>query len=203
MPADLTAKIKFRDATAKFFAAIENEFTIQPKIALVQAALESNWGLSELAVQGNNIFSITPGDAWTQIKNANGDMNSVANWSSLGKPVILFPTTEYSKLPPNKIHYWEVSGDIRKKSDDGHGGTILTVDRYFRKYADWEESSWDWARKIAKFPRYWKAYEAAKIGDLGAFAQALVNVGYATDPAYAAEILMEGRAVDALPPMTI
>ena len=38
---------------------------IHPGIAAAQAALESAWGKSRLAVQGNNLFGIKAGKSWT------------------------------------------------------------------------------------------------------------------------------------------
>lgn len=201
MPADINARIKFRAATLQVFAGIEREFTIQPKIGLAQAALESNWGLSQLATEGFNIFSITPGDAWLAFMRNERKAADVPKWSSLGIETIHFPTTEYSEVAPEHIHYWEFPGDIISKKPNGKGGSICTVERHFRKYATWDESAWDWARKIAQTPRYMYAYEAAKAGDMMAFGAALEKAGYATDAGYPAELLMEWRAIDALPPV--
>lgn len=199
MPPSIEQKIKFRAQTQTVFTAIENEFTIQPRIALVQSAHESNWGISELAIDGLNIFGMTPGDAWAKAMSANVGMKDVPVWSSLGHSTIFYPTKEYSDLPPEKIHYWDFHGDVVSKSPDGKGGSILVVNRYFRKYSTLEESAWDWARKIAQTPRYALTYEAAKAGDVSAYGAALVKAGYATDPSYQAGLLFQARAVDELP----
>lgn len=186
MPATIEQKTKFIKDTSAIFLSIENQFGIKSNISLTQAAHESNWGISQLAIEGKNIFSITPGSSWISAINS-GDVaiKNIPTWSSLGRPVIYFPTTEYSKLPPEKIRYWEIQGDITEKRNDGNGGSILTVKRYFRQYSNWAESAWDWARKIAKSERYKDAYEVSKTGAVDVYGLEMVKAGYATDPEYA------------------
>lgn len=199
MPVSIDQKVKFRAAIMPVLYRIEAEFGIKPFIGLAQAAHESNWGVSQLATEGFNLYGITPGDAWVALKAAGRGFEGLANWSSLGTPVVSFPTTEYSKLPPEKIRYWEIAGDVTGKRDDGNGGSVLTVERFFRAYANWEESCWDWARKIAKVPRYAAAYTFAQAGTLAMYADAVAHAGYGSDPKYAASLLAVGPEITALP----
>lgn len=68
---------------AEFFAAIgpqaadaQRRTGIPTSVTLAQAALESNWGASRLAVEGHNLFGIKAGRGWKG-------------------PVIQMPTREY------------------------------------------------------------------------------------------------------------
>lgn len=198
MPATQEQRIAFRENTRDVFVSIENEFGINAKIPLVQSALESNWGLSELAVKDANIFGMTPGWQWLKAMRQEIPLDQVEHWSKLGSSTCFYLTTEHHSMPPNKIRYWDFPGDIEEKRDDGKGGSILTVRRYFRKYDNWGESSWDWARKIAKEPRYRFAYDASKVGDIVSFAAAIQAAGYATDASYGDKIIQYGRAVASL-----
>jgi hypothetical protein len=192
MPATDLQKSSFWEANRNSFVAVEAALGIKPLIALTQSAEESNWGLSQLATEGLNIFSLTPGSMWLKFKRGEIAEKDVPGWSGAGDPTVSFPTTEYSKYPPNEIHYWEFPGDIVSKRDDGKGGSICTVDRYFRKYVSWAESIWDWARKITKEPLYEEASKYAISGDLKGYANALLKAGYATDPAYALNLINTG-----------
>jgi flagellum-specific peptidoglycan hydrolase FlgJ len=200
MPATLEQKLAFRKAVMPIFKQIQEQFGIEPKIALVQSALESNWGLSQLATEGLNIFSITPGGLWVQAMNKMVDMHTVPTWTVNDHATVYYPTTEYSKHAPEHIHYWDFPGDIVSKKPDGKGGSICVVNRYFRKYISWEESSWDWARKISKTPIYSYAYQLARAGDLNKYALEMHAIGYATDASYETALMNEGEAINALPP---
>ncbi len=85
------------------------------------------------------------------------------SWKTQGKPVYEIVTTEYDK---DKQPY--------------------SVVRPFRYYASWEDSLRDWASLVVR--RYPKALEAAKAKDFPAFAKALQEGGYATDPKYASKL---------------
>lgn len=151
---------------------IEEALSIPPDFCITQAAHESNWGASELARIAENIFGMTAG----------------AEWVNQGKPVFSIKTKEYSKLPPEKIRYWNREGDIKDKKEDGKGGSILMVEVDFRKYGNWNESMMDWANKISTDERYSKAYEMAKLGIPDAFFYELQSAGYATDPLYGVKL---------------
>ncbi len=80
--------------------AIEKDFGIPWRFAMIQAAHESAWGLSRLTVEVNNLFGVT-GDTWYQE----------------GKPVYWIMTKEYAKdqtpfeikRPFRKYDSWEGS----------------------------------------------------------------------------------------------
>ncbi|MBD9368315.1 flagellar assembly peptidoglycan hydrolase FlgJ [Xanthomonas sp. XNM01] len=82
------------------------------------------------------------------------------------------------------------------------GGTKVRETADFRAYASPAESFADYVRMLKNNPRYQKALQSG--GDVGRFAQALQNAGYATDPSYAAKIAAIangptiGRAVAAI-----
>ncbi|MBO9715904.1 MAG: flagellar assembly peptidoglycan hydrolase FlgJ [Pseudoxanthomonas sp.] len=81
-------------------------------------------------------------------------------------------------------------------------GVRVNEQAEFRAYASPAESFADYVRMLKSNPRYQKALQSG--GDVGRFAQALQNAGYATDPSYAAKIsaIAHGptidRAVDAI-----
>jgi len=189
MPVSLTQKKAYVANTQPIFSLVKERFGIAPRIALVQSALESNWGISELATAGLNIFSITPGEDWIDAMVNAKSMDAIPTWSTNGHPVVYFPTKEYSKYPPEKIRYWEIPGDIVSKVPDGAGGSLCVVNRYFRKYVSWSECAGDWGGKLASEPRYADAFEDAKAGNLAGFAHEIVASGYVTDPVYATELI--------------
>jgi len=75
------------------------------------------------------------------------------------------------------------------------GVAVRKVDA-FRAYASPADSFMDYARLIASSPRYENARGAG--GDIAAFASALQDGGYATDPDYARKITAVAREVRAL-----
>ncbi|CQR43701.1 putative mannosyl-glycoprotein endo-beta-N-acetylglucosamidase domain [Thiomonas sp. CB3] len=133
-----------------FFAAIgaqasdaQRRTGIPASVTLAQAALESNWGKSKLAIDGHNLFGIKAGKGWRG-------------------PVVLMPTREYLS------------------------GAWHTVTAQWRKYPNWQASIEDHARFLHDNPRYTPALRC--VDDPRAFATALQECGYATDPAYAAKL---------------
>ena len=93
-------------------------------------------------------------------------------WAAEGKPVYWIETQEYNaeKVP-------------------------FMIKRPFRKYDDWLGSLQDWAGLIQR--RYPIALAAAKAGNFNAFAQALQSEGYATDPHYAAQLIVLNDGLNA------
>lgn len=85
-------------------------------------------------------------------------------WSNEGKPVYWIETTEYNK---EKIPF--------------------KIRRPFRKYDSWQASLEDWAGLIER--RYAAALAAARNQDFVGFAKSLQQGGYATDPAYAMQLV--------------
>ena len=75
----------------------------------------------------------------------------------------------------------------------------MKVKRFFRKYASWEESGGDWARKLAHTPLYEKSFEASKSGDVMSYAMEMTKAGYATDPKYTDVLVAQAKTIDDLP----
>lgn len=158
---------------------VESETGIVAIIAITQAALESSWGQSGLTLEANNLFGMTAGKEWLDS----------------GKPVATKLTKEYSDLSPENIKYWERPGDVVEKVQQPDGKTRLMVKRDFRKYKSWTDSMLDWAKKITTDPRYSKALEYARAGDVEWFGVSISEAGYATDPRYADKIAAVGKTV--------
>ena len=64
-------------------------------------------------------------------------------------------------------------------------GTARKVKAKFRAYDSYEDSFRDYARLITENPRYEQAQNVASAGSANAYAKALQQAGYATDPQYA------------------
>lgn len=133
---------EFFESLAEGARSCRDEFRVLPSITLAQAALESNWGRSQLADLGNNLFGIKAGRDWQGF-------------------TITMTTTEV-------IH-----------------GRSERVKASFRRYASWEESIFDHGRFLRGNPRYSRCFLCQTPA---AFAQALQDAGYATDPEYAAKL---------------
>lgn len=157
---------------------IQSTYHIDPLILISQAALESGWGLSQLSAKYNNLFGFTAG-----------------SWLQKGLPVVDLPTHEYIKKPIDQVTYFETSGDIVSKEPVNAGETKVLVHRYFRKYPTWYDSAADWANLITTASRYSQAAQAAKSGDLDAYASLVSAAGYATDPDYPALLTDTGSTV--------
>lgn len=178
------------DRQARFIArlkpiaeAIDREFGIKPPVILVQSAHESNWGESLLTIKANNLFGMMAG----------------RNWLAAGKPIAEFPTTEFSRLPPEKIRYWDRPGDVIKKQVTPNGLTMLLVNLAFRKYDSWTDSILDWSRMVTTSPRFAKAAIAARVGNVLVFAAEMQLAGYATDPNYAGKLArLSGAIIEGL-----
>lgn len=124
----------FTDALNPTATAVENETGISARLGIIQAALESGYGGSDLSrptakltvlpsnVVGPayNIFGFKCGDAWLKA----------------GKPYVLVPTTDYYA--------------VGQKMPNGEIATVpnqaLKWPAPFRAYASWDESYRDWAR---------------------------------------------------------
>lgn len=154
---------------------------MDPLITATQAAHESGWGNSKLTLEANNLFGMTANDEWINAK----------------KPVYEINTVEYSNYPPQKIQYWNRPGDIVSK-EMVLAGSKLLVKVPFRKYLSWDESVRDWALKISTMPRYVKAYEIAKTGNIKEYGIAVKAAGYATDPNYPSLLANVGKEMESL-----
>lgn len=197
-------KSNFKTKFLRIARTVLAPFKMDPNLAMAQAALESNYGESELTVKANNLFGMTPGSAWLNAMNKKADFNTVPKWSTLemGTPVIYFKTREYSQKSPDSILYWDFVGDIVDKKDDGNGGSILTVNRPFRKYLTWDESITDWAKHISSLTIYKTAFAAAQTGDINSFASGLQGK-WATDPNYAKSIVATAATLSKIPEATV
>ena len=116
---------------------------VPASITIAQAALESAWGESGLARNGNNLFGIKADSRWR------------------GETLTL-PTKEFIK------------------------GQWVVVPAKWRKYESWQASIDDHAAFLRRNPRY-KACFACTTAQ--AFAKALSQAGYATDPAYSDKVI--------------
>jgi flagellum-specific peptidoglycan hydrolase FlgJ len=155
-PRDYAAFVK------PFTQEIFDKYQIPQIISLTQSAHESGWGNSELTVKWNNYFGMTKG-SWT------------------GK-FCSYPSTEFHKLPPEKIKYWNRPGDIISKKPDGKGGSVLVVEIDFRAYETPLDSFIDWANHIKNL--YPAAYSEARRNNVpGFFAE--IGKKYGTDQNYA------------------
>ncbi|WP_153099490.1 glycoside hydrolase family 73 protein [Paraburkholderia hayleyella] len=90
---------------------------------------------------------------------------------------------------------WQGAVADTRTTEYVNGAAVSLVDR-FRAYPDYESAFRDYTRLIKESPRY-----AAALGsgdDARAFARALKQGGYATDPAYEAKLVSVARQIQAL-----
>lgn len=182
--------IDFIDKIRTPALAMEAVSGIPWRFAMVQAFQESAHGTSQLAMIASNLFGVTGDDVLTEASvPPSMDMPTVQIWLTKHPEVqiVIMKTEESHPLPPEKIRYWTRPGDILSKIQVGTGSNLF-VERPFRKYEDWQASLLDWAGRIQR--RYPLAYAAARAGKFEAFAQALQSEGYATDPHYAAQLIV-------------
>lgn len=158
---------EFIDFARPFALQVEQQFKIPIVVPITQSAHETRWGNSKLNLEGNNYFGMTVGD--------NG------LWTQTGGAVISYPSTEFSKYPPEKIRYWNRAGDILEKKPDGKGGSILQVMIDFRKYGSPLDSFSDWGRHIRDL--YANAYDAALANQPAKFFEE-IGRRYGTDSNY-------------------
>lgn len=130
---------KRADYVFKYYGEAEKvgkEFNINPVIILAQAALESGWGTSNLAVNHNNFFGVTaygkPNQYWkggkvvskssglpfrTYASAADGFRDFARLITSYYKEAakMSFAVTEYARLIANSPYISEKNGDNRAK----------------------------------------------------------------------------------------
>ena len=116
---------------------------VPASITIAQAALESAWGESGLARNGNNLFGIKADSLWR------------------GQTLTL-NTKEFIK------------------------GQWVVVPALWRKYPSWQASIDDHAAFLKRNPRYKACFLCTTAP---AFARALAQAGYATDPEYANKLI--------------
>jgi hypothetical protein len=133
-------------ATVGSAAQVSQKVTGVPaSVTVAQAILESDWGRSRLARQGNNLFGI----------------KALSGPGPQG--VVSLATWEHTP-----------------------GGDVI-VQAPFKAYATLEQSIEDHGAFFIRNHRYAAALSVA--GDARAFAQAIQDAGYATDPDYASKLV--------------
>ncbi|MBP2028437.1 cell wall-associated NlpC family hydrolase [Acetoanaerobium pronyense] len=113
------------------------EHNILPSLTIAQAILESNWGRSRLAVQGNNLFGIKADSRWT------------------GKR-ISFPTQEFVNGKMITVQAYFRAYDSVSASIEDHGRFLLTQ-RYakVRQSKNYKEAANEiWKAGYATDPKY-------------------------------------------------
>jgi hypothetical protein len=120
---------------------------VPASVTIAQAILESDWGRSRLARQGNNLFGIK----------ALGSTSGPAG-------VVTLATWEHV------------------------GGSDVVVQAPFKAYFTLEQSIDDHGAFFTRNRRYAAALAVAS--DARAFAQAIQDAGYATDPNYASKLVV-------------
>lgn len=141
--------------------AIEDSINskILPSITIAQAALESAWGQSGLAIHANNLFGIKASDDWK------GSVYKVKTWE-------VSPAVYDSKGNLIKAEFWyEVVAPFRKY--ESWLGSLRDHGLFF--------TSTEWRKNNYRYVVGEKDYRKA--------AQALLNAGYATDPGYANKLI--------------
>src|SRR5579884_3281255 len=123
----------------------ERQTGVPTSVTIAQAIHESDWGVSKLAREANNLFGIKA-----------------------------FDTTDSDKV------YWIETWEVVDDED------VMVLDP-FRAYASPRESIADHGQFFLRNSRYAAARQMAS--DPRAFAQAIADAGYATDPAYAAKLI--------------
>lgn len=177
---------------------IERRLGIPWLYTATQAAHESRYGNSGLAVNACNLFGVTGDDTLTNAgASPTLDMESVKSWLSEHPevPVLIMKTKEESPYPPEKIRYWTRPGDVIEKTKNG-GGSDLLVERPFRRYESYEDCLTAWAALIMR--KYPDAYDAATRQNFNQFAQALQAGGYATDGAYSTSLVQLHAELEAM-----
>lgn len=165
----MNAMDSFKKALGPVAAAVERETGIKATIGLGQAAHESAYGASGLSSPASRLNVIDNTGKVLRVGPANNFFGFTAEtgtyWRSQNRPFVNMPTTEWKN------------------------GLAYKTTRPFRAYATPEESYRDWAR-LMQTEAYTKAGAPAALraGDIGAFAEAMTKIGYATDPKYAAKI---------------
>jgi len=173
---------EFQDTLGPIAKTVEAETGISAKLGLIQAALESNYGLSGLS-RPDAKLTILPSNATGPALNLFGFKTGSA-WLNGGNPYVNIITTDYyqkgEKMP---------NGELAPTNN-----FALKWPAPFRAYGSWEESYRDWAR-LMQTPMYVKdgALDALKRGDVIAFGKAL-SIHYAPNQNYDARL--SGRASD-------
>lgn len=157
------------------------EYGIRPELALAQWAHETGRGTGAIFKATLNLGSITAGSSWAYF-----GQDKV--WHALpGREVVVRSSIEYVTRTQ--------AGDEILEDHSGYtaedGTPLMKVRRQvpFRKYPTLLAAGRDWADLISKSSRYAGVYDAAKRGDVEAFAKGLVAAGYASDPVYAAGVI--------------
>lgn len=174
------------DAIQQFLATlkpiadkVEEETGAAGVIGMAEASDESAWGVSQLA-DPNARLTILPAGTTGPANNIFGfTAEEGTYWRKQNRPYVLMPTKEYVQDPDNPG---------QKK--------IVTVNRPFRAYSNWDESYRDWVR-LMQTTHYVQAgaWDALQAGDAQAFGAALNRAGYATNPNYGTDVAARVQTV--------
>lgn len=93
-------------------------------------------------------------------------------------------------------HHW-VGAKTTALTTEFQGGQPVQQLQDFRQYTGLDETFGDYVRLLERSPRYRAALHTGD--DVAAFAQALAQGGYATDPDYAQKLLAVSRSIAAAP----
>lgn len=120
--ADIEDKVRFLRAMKPVAEAVYKQYGIKTTITMSQSALESNWGVSGLTRDANNLFGIKANTAWIEA----------------GKPVWTGNTIEYLN-PNNTYQASKVQASFRayanyEESALDWGRLIATSTRYANLY---------------------------------------------------------------------
>lgn len=161
-PATMAERKAFVDRLSPIARRVERAGGIAPNGVKVLPGIKADLGLIQLAHESD----------WGRSELATGAAQNLSGmtaepgtyWRSEQRPYVEIETTEWKAGQPYKTR------------------------RPFRRYTSWEASYLDWARRIQR-PDFAAVMAAAVRGDLKAFADALDQVKYATDPRYGMKLV--------------
>jgi flagellum-specific peptidoglycan hydrolase FlgJ len=154
----------------------EKETGVPAAVTLAQAILESGWGKSKLATDGNNFFGIKRGTNWTG-------------------QVIFLPTWECGKtgnatadgISDQVLEIFAPGAPGGNAACNSKGYYSYRVNAAFRFYNSPADSFKDHGQVLRNNTRYSKAFNYTH--DPKRFANEIAAAGYATSPTYAAALL--------------
>lgn len=179
----LEAIKEFKDKLTPVAKKVQEETGISAKLGIVQAALESANGTSDLSRPTAKLI-ILPANTLGPANNLFGFKTGEA-WLKAGRPHVMIPTWDYYKKG--------------QKMPDGNvaaaDGQKLKWPAAFRAYASWDDSYRDWAR-LMQVDMYVKdgALDALKKGDLKAFGTAL-GIHYAPNQDYVSRLSSRANVI--------
>jgi flagellum-specific peptidoglycan hydrolase FlgJ len=129
-PADIDDELRFLRLMKPIAENVYHNKGIKTIITISQAALESNWGISRIAREANNLFGMTAGSGWTgetiigeksrKFRKYNNWQESADDWARL-----ISTSTRYVNL-----YKYAKSGDIRKFGAEVHTSGYAEDENY-------------------------------------------------------------------------